>query len=285
MPTSWSGAGSSTSGWRWSRWSATRSWRTTDPDDPDHDLTVHVSPRCPTRCHGKAADVLGIDQDRLRVITPHVGGAFGGQGRPARPSTSVRHGRGPHRSAGRWRGSRRGRTTCSACPTGGARSSTSRWASARDGTHHRAAVPDASATPAPTPGFGGALAVGPTRTMAHGVYRIPQGRLRRGGRAHEHHADRGVPRRGPAGGGGDARAVVDIAADELGIDPVELRRRNLIPPDEFPLHDARRARPTTPATTRRPSTKPSRIADYDGPAAEQAGAARAGRPRGSSASA
>src|SRR5439155_1080610 len=29
--------------------------------------------------------------------------------------------------------------------------------------------------------------------------------------------------------------VVDIAVDELGIDPVEIRRRNLLGPDELPL--------------------------------------------------
>ncbi len=28
--------------------------------------------------------------------------------------------------------------------------------------------------------------------------------------------------------------ILDIAADELGIDPVEIRRKNFIPPDAFP---------------------------------------------------
>ena len=57
--------------------------------------------------------------------------------------------------------------------------------------------------------------------------------------------------------------IMDIAADELGIDPVELRRRNLLGADQFPYTHARRARPTTSATTRPPSTRPSRVAGYD----------------------
>ena len=32
--------------------------------------------------------------------------------------------------------------------------------------------------------------------------------------------------------------MVDLAARELGIDPVEIRRRNLVPPDRFPYHTA-----------------------------------------------
>ena len=28
--------------------------------------------------------------------------------------------------------------------------------------------------------------------------------------------------------------IIDMAADELGMDPVELRRRNFLQPDEFP---------------------------------------------------
>ena len=35
--------------------------------------------------------------------------------------------------------------------------------------------------------------------------------------------------------------IVDLAADELGMDPAELRRRNFIPKDAYPLSDAGRA--------------------------------------------
>jgi carbon-monoxide dehydrogenase large subunit len=84
-------------------------------------------------------------------------------------------------------------------------------------------------------GFGGAMAGGSTRYMAQGVYRMPKlafdavavltntapmGALRGAGRP-------------------EAAALLermmDIAADELAIDPVDLRRRNLLRRDEFPF--------------------------------------------------
>jgi carbon-monoxide dehydrogenase large subunit len=78
-------------------------------------------------------------------------------------------------------------------------------------------------------GFGGALAIGPTRTMAQGVYNIP---------AITYDVAVGVTNTTPMGafrGAGRPEAaellerMMDIAAAELGVDPVELRRRNLLP--------------------------------------------------------
>lgn len=73
--------------------------------------------------------------------------------------------------------------------------------------------------------------------------------------------------------------IVDIAADEMGIDPVELRRRNFIPKDAFPYQ--------TPValqydsgdyfTTLEMATK---AADYAGFEARRAEAARRGKYRG-----
>ena len=55
----------------------------------------------------------------------------------------------------------------------------------------------------------------------------------------QHHADGRVPRCGAAGGGRVPRADHGHRAPtSSGIDPVELRRRNFIRPDEFPLHHA-----------------------------------------------
>ena len=48
--------------------------------------------------------------------------------------------------------------------------------------------------------------------------------------------------------------AVDLFAAEIGLDPVEVRRRNLLRPDEFPWKSADRASPTTAATTSAPST-------------------------------
>ncbi len=78
-------------------------------------------------------------------------------------------------------------------------------------------------------GFGGALAMGPTRMMAQGVYRIP---------AIRYDVAVAVTNTTPMGafrGAGRPEAaeflerMMDLAAAELQIDPVELRRRNLLP--------------------------------------------------------
>ena len=46
-----------------------------------------------------------------------------------------------------------------------------------------------------------------------------------------------------------------MAAVELGIDPVEIRKQNFIPPERLPAHDGHRLRTTTSASTRRRSTR------------------------------
>jgi aerobic carbon-monoxide dehydrogenase large subunit len=83
-------------------------------------------------------------------------------------------------------------------------------------------------------GFGGGFVLGSTRTMAQGVYRMPAIRF---------DAAVAVTTTSPMGafrGAGRPEAaaflerIVDLAALELGADPIELRRRNLLTPDQFP---------------------------------------------------
>ncbi len=87
-------------------------------------------------------------------------------------------------------------------------------------------------------GFGGVLAVGPTRMMAQGPYEIPQLR---------YDAIAALTNTAPNGafrGAGRPEAtamlerLVDLAADELGLAPEEIRRRNLIAKDAFPYRPA-----------------------------------------------
>jgi aerobic carbon-monoxide dehydrogenase large subunit len=62
--------------------------------------------------------------------------------------------------------------------------------------------------------------------------------------------------------------IVDILADELGMDPVELRRKNFIPPDAFPYKTA--AGPTYDSGEyEKPLAKALEVADYRGLRAEQ----------------
>jgi carbon-monoxide dehydrogenase large subunit len=83
-------------------------------------------------------------------------------------------------------------------------------------------------------GFGGGLAMGPTKNMAQGVYDIP---------AIGYDVAVALTNTTPVGafrGAGRPEAaaflerIIDMGADELGIDPVEIRRLNLLRPEQFP---------------------------------------------------
>ena len=80
----------------------------------------------------------------------------------------------------------------------------------------------------------GAFMPGTTQEMLSGPYRIP--RIVSSGRSVVTNTTPVAPYRGA--GRPEATALVeramDLLADELGMDPVELRRKNLIRPDEFP---------------------------------------------------
>src|SRR5207248_685446 len=77
-----------------------------------------------------------------------------------------------------------------------------------------------------------------TRIMASGVYRIPQIRFR--WRCAVTNTTPVAAYRGA--GRPEAAALIeramDMVASELGMDPVEVRRKNLIPPAAFPYHTA-----------------------------------------------
>src|SRR4029079_11497671 len=47
--------------------------------DQDHDLTVHMAPQMPHVARSSLARTFGLDEQRIRVVAPHVGGAFGGK--------------------------------------------------------------------------------------------------------------------------------------------------------------------------------------------------------------
>ena len=48
-----------------------------DPTGSDYDLTVHIACQMPHMIRGVLSKLLGVDPERLRVIAPNVGGAFG----------------------------------------------------------------------------------------------------------------------------------------------------------------------------------------------------------------
>lgn len=201
-------------------------------DDGDgHQLTIHVSTQMPHGFARLVGSVFGIDRKTVRVITPHVGGAFGGKaGIVAEHSVAIAAARLLGRPV-KWVETRSENLV--SMPHGRGQVQYIEMGFTGEGDIvglHCQVVGDAGAYA----GFGGGLAMGPTRSMAQGVYRIPK---------IAYDVAIALTNTTPMGafrGAGRPEAaaflerIMDIAADELGIDPVELRRRNLVQPEDFP---------------------------------------------------
>lgn len=241
-------------------------------DGAGHDLTIHVSTQMPHLFHLLASAVLGLDRKRTRVVTPHVGGGFGGKaGITAEHVVAVAAARLLGQPV-KWVETRSENLV--ALPHGRGQVQYVQLGLTRDGRitgMHVQVVGDGGAYG----GFGGGLAMGPTRNMAQGTYAIP---------AIRYDVAVALTTTTPVGafrGAGRPEAtaflerIVDIAAHELGIDPVELRRRNLLTPEVFPyttlmgpVYDV--------GDYGRALDEVLRLADYDGLRAEQAARLAAG---------
>lgn len=201
------------------------------PDDAVA-LTVRVSTQMPHGLRHQVAERYGWDDAQVRVIAPHVGGAFGGKAGLAPEHVVVIE---AARLLGRpvtWSETRSENLT--AMPHGRGQVQYAELGLRRDGQIvglRARVVGDAGAYA----GFGGALALGPTRNMAQGVYRIP---------AISYDAAAVLTTTTPMGafrGAGRPEAaamlerLMDLAAVELDVDPAAIRRRNFLAPDEFPL--------------------------------------------------
>jgi carbon-monoxide dehydrogenase large subunit len=201
-------------------------------DGNGHDLTVYVSTQMPHGFARSVARTLQFDGETLRVIAPHVGGAFGGKAGVAHEHAAVIV---AARRLGRpvtWVENRSENLV--AMPHGRDQVQWIEMGFDADGRitgMHCRVLADAGAYG----GFGGALAMGPTRMMAQGVYRIP--RIRYDVAV----AATNTTPMGAFRGAGRPEAaeflerMMDLAAMELAIDPVELRRRNLLPPFTEPV--------------------------------------------------
>jgi carbon-monoxide dehydrogenase large subunit len=239
-------------------------------DGEAHDVTAYVATQMPHGARSAIARTFKLDKKRVRVVAPFVGGAFGGKaGLPVEQTVAVavarRLGRPVKFTETRSEAmlSMQGRGQVEYVELG--LTSEGRF------TGLRCRIVGDSGAYA---GFGGTFAYSTTYIMATGVYDIPK--LNYAGVA-------ALTNTAPVGafrGAGRPEAaamierVVDVAADELGIDPVEIRRRNFITADAFPFH-------TLTGLTYdsgdydRPLREAMRLADYDGLRAEQA--ARRGR--------
>jgi aerobic carbon-monoxide dehydrogenase large subunit len=246
-----------------------------DAADGAPEVTVYVSTQMPHGLRDGAAKVFGLDPGAIRVVAPHVGGGFGAKAGLAHEHTVVI---GAARRLGRpvkWVETRSENLTAMPHGRGQVQYVEMGFTTAGDIVGLRCRmVGDAGAYS----GFGGALPIGPTRTMAQGVYRIPK---------IGYDVATALTNTTPMGafrGAGRPEAaaflerLMDLAADELGIDPAELRRRNLLAPDQFPYT-------TATGTTydsgdyALPLAEALRLADYDGLLAEQARRRESGDPK------
>jgi carbon-monoxide dehydrogenase large subunit len=199
----------------------------------DGRLTVWVSSQVPFDVRADLCDALDMRKDRIRVIAPDVGGGFGAklQIYPEYlvcAAAALRFGR-----PVRWTETRSESMTN--MTHGRAQVQEVELGAKRDGTLvglRADIVADMGAYPI------GAFLLPTTKMMLTGAYRIPAMASR--GRSVVTNATPVAPYRGA--GRPEATALIeramDLLAAELEMDPVELRRRNLVPPDAFPYRTA-----------------------------------------------
>ena len=204
--------------------------------DPSTDeLTVWTSTQAPFRIRSSLARMLGLDEARIRVIAPDVGGGFGVKGGPYREEVLVP-----------WLARRLGQPV--------------KWISTRaedllttnHGRGGRATGELALDADGRIRGLRARIRqpLGPTLAVTVGGTPLNYGRCLPGPYLVEHVDIESVgvftttPPVGAYRGAGRPEAaylierLVDEAARTLKLDPAELRRRNLIPPERFPFKTA-----------------------------------------------
>jgi carbon-monoxide dehydrogenase large subunit len=240
-------------------------------DGEGHELVIYLGSQGPHSNWNRMSRMFDIDRDKIRMITPNVGGSFGAKHWAAEHSIAVATALKLQRPV-KWVETRS--ENMLAMPHGRGQVQFLELGLKRDGTIvglRCRVIGDAGAYA----GFGGMLSFGSTRNMAQGVYRIPQ---------LGYDVAVAVTNLAPMGayrGAGRPEAsamlerIIDMAADELGIDPAALRRRNFLRPEDFPYT-------TTTGVTYdigdydASFSEALRIAGYDGLLAEQ----KARRERG-----
>ncbi len=200
-----------------------------DPVTPR--LEMWSSTQMPYGVRQRVAEALGLPLEAVRVIAPDVGGGFGTKG-PVYPEELVVAALARRLGAPvRWTDTRRE----SFVSTTHAGDQLHTATLALDGDGRILALADDFLIDAGAYLPRGAVVANVTATHLVGLYRLPVFRCR--GRVVVTHKVPSAPYRGA--GRPQAAFVVerllDIAARELGLDPVELRRRNLVGAGEMPF--------------------------------------------------
>lgn len=201
--------------------------------ESDGGFTIWVSTQVPFDVRRDVADALGLDRARVRTIAPDVGGGFGAKLQIYPEYLAVARAAQLLERPVRWVESRS--ESMLNLTHGRAQIQRVELGARRDGTLVGMRVEllaDMGAYPI------GAFLPVTTQEMLAGVYRFPA--IACSGRSVVTNATPVAPYRGA--GRPEATALVeramDLLAAELGMDPAEVRRVNLVPPDAFPYTTA-----------------------------------------------
>ena len=197
----------------------------------DGGLLCHCTTQNPNALQSDFAAVAGLAPEQVRVKAPAVGGGFGAKmGFYVEYGIAVKAAQLLARPV-KWTETRS--ENMLAMTQGRGQVQHVEMGLRRDGTItglRAKVIQDAGAYPVI-----GAFLPFFTRTMAQGVYNIPLVEV------NTQSAATNTSQTAAYRGAGRPEAtqmlerMIDIAADELGIDPVEIRRHNFIPPEAFPL--------------------------------------------------
>jgi carbon-monoxide dehydrogenase large subunit len=201
------------------------------PGEPAGGLTAWLSHQAPHSVQPALAGVLGLPPEAVRIVCPWVGGGFGPKAAVYVEFLAAAAAALALQRPVKWVETRS--EDMVALVHGRDFTMTAKLGVTKDGKVlglDATVVADGGAYPAI-----GAVLPMLTQMMAVGVYDIPKVRFQ---------ATSAATNTTPVGayrGAGRPEAtqlierVLDVAADQLGIDPAEIRRRNFLPPEAFPL--------------------------------------------------
>jgi aerobic carbon-monoxide dehydrogenase large subunit len=198
-------------------------------------LTAWVSTQAPHGARVDLANAVGLALEKMRVVAPDVGGGFGAKSGASPEYVLACYLALEHKRPVKWVASRsedmqvttQGRDMVVHVEIAAKRDGTLTGLKARNVANMGAHLYSASLIP---PTF--------ILNMATGCYRIPNVRVE------SLAVFTNTPPTGPYRGAGRPEAVmaiergIDAVARDLGMDPIELRRKNFIAPEQFPYRNA-----------------------------------------------
>ncbi len=201
--------------------------------EDDDRLTVWLSTQTPHQDRDALSMILGTDPSQIRVLAPDVGGGFGGKGLVGEYVLVAYLAQATGKPV-RWTETRT--ENLIALPHGRAQRIDFRIGGSRDGRIEAlrlSLVQNAGAYP----GIG-AFLPNLTGLMGSGTYRIPKIDVDLRSVVTNTTTTAAVRGAGRPEATQAVERAIDAFADELGLDPAEVRRRNFIPADAFPYQTA-----------------------------------------------